>query len=74
MKAVSSQKETIERLNHQLEKYEAEIVQYDSLIDRLFDVDIQVAHAASIEFAERAGVEEELMLRSLDDGFEFFDS
>lgn len=61
-------------LRNKLEKYEAEIVQYDSLIDRLFDVDIQVAHAASIEFAERAGVEEELMLRSLDDGFEFFDS
>lgn len=63
-----------DELRRTLAEYEAEIARYDSLIDRLFDTDIQTAHAASIEYAEMAGVEETYMLRTLPEGYDFFES
>ena len=61
-------------LQRKLHEYENELSRHSSLIDKLFDTDIQIAHAASIEFAEIAGVEEEYMLRTLNEGLEFFSS
>lgn len=75
MSAIEEQEQALASEHRQLvSEYELRMASFDSIIDLAFSEDVNMALPASLENARRAGVPDSMLLLTLEEQEEFFES